>query len=170
MVKSIYTNNRCYLCEKPVARLGLLFYCRESTCGCVFWDDLVKKEIKLVKRNYSLDKNLLLTLKDAGVPYRNKVPYRDNKRDHYFVYVIDFGGLPKTAASKPAVPDIVAVAIQRLMISIESSNGLTIATLGNSEILSIQLSGRVPTAAQCSLTKTLTPVGTLFDNISTAYN
>ena len=98
MVKSIITKDRCYLCEKPVARLGLLFYCRDSTCGCVFWDDLVKKEIKLVKRNYSYDKNLLLALKDAGVPYRNKVPYRDNKRDHYFVYVIDFGGLPKTAA------------------------------------------------------------------------
>ena len=98
MSKKNISNKRCYLCKKQTIQSGYLISCSDESCGCVFWDDLVKTEIKLLRKNYSYDKNVLITLKDAGVPFKTEVPFRDHKKNHYFVYVIDFGGLPQTAA------------------------------------------------------------------------
>jgi len=98
MAKTNILDKRCYLCEKQVTKSGYLFSCIDSSCGCVFWDDVVKKEIKLVRKNYSHDKNVLLALREARVPYKSAVPYTESKRNHHFVYVIDFGGIRKTAA------------------------------------------------------------------------
>ncbi len=74
MSKKNISNKRCYLCKKQTIQSGYLMSCSDGSCGCVFWDDLVKTEIKLLRKNYSYDKNVLITLKDAGVnPY-----YLDN--------------------------------------------------------------------------------------------